>query len=382
MVSLDIDHGEIEKRKQLRRDLWDYKPVDHIPVVLWLLPYWQIGECGYTTADLFKSDEIHFQVSVERVKKSLRLIPDDYVPFARMVLGPVTLATMFGAGVHWSDDPNQPPGTAGPVITDLEQVYSLERPSMGDGIMPKHLRRLRYHAENLPPDVYLTGVFAAGPLQTCADLVESNTFYLGFYDNPRALHYLLDLVTDVQLEVYDAVIDAVGGINRMTSIDFDPAWAPEKYKGHVSDDICGVISPKTFREFSIPYNNRLYRPWGSGLMHNCGPQTSKHLYLEHDPKLKGINCAYDYSRDDLPELREIFAGWGMVEVNFDSGETPEEMLEGFRYIMETLAPDVIGVPICTIDETWSDDDITAFYWDMRKIADEYAANIKWVGVSP
>jgi uroporphyrinogen-III decarboxylase len=379
MTGLKIDHQEIERRKQLRRDLWDYRSVDHIPVVLWLLPEWQLYNYGYTYVDLFEHDEVHFEVSIERVKKSLRLIPDDYIPFARMVLGPMTLATMFGAGIHWSDDPDQPPGVAEPIITDLEQVYGLARPSVTDGIMPKHLRRLRYHSAHLPPDVYLTGVFAAGPLQVCADLIESNVFYLSFHDNPDALHHLLDVVTDVQQEVYRAVVDTVGGIDRLTSVDWDPVWAPEKYKSHVSDDICGNISPKAFREFSIPYNNRLYEPWGSGLMHNCGPQTPKWVYLEHNPRLKGINCAYDYSYGDLADLGEIFAGWGIVEVNFDSGETAEEMLEGFRFMMETLAPDTVGVPVCTIDESWADDEITAFYWEMRKIADEYAANMRWVG---
>jgi hypothetical protein len=114
-------------------------------------------------------------------------------------------------------------------------------------------------------------------------------------------------------------------------------------------------------------------------MHNCGPQTPKRVYLEHNPRLKGINCAYDYSRGDLADLGEIFAGWGIVEVNFDSGETAEEMLEGFRFMMENLAPYTVGVPVCTIDESWADDEITAFYWEMRKIAEEYAANMRWVG---
>jgi hypothetical protein len=55
------------------------------------------------------------------------------------------------------------------------------------------------------------------------------------------------------------------------------------------------------------------------------------------------------------------------------------MLESFRYMMETLAPDVIGIPMIFVDDTWHDDDVTAIYWDMRRIADEYAANMKWVG---
>ena len=27
MISFDLDHREIERRKQLRRDLWDYRPL-------------------------------------------------------------------------------------------------------------------------------------------------------------------------------------------------------------------------------------------------------------------------------------------------------------------------------------------------------------------
>ena len=53
------------------------------------------------------------------------------------------------------------------------------------------------------------------------------------------------------------------------------------------------------------------------------------------------------------------------------------MLSGFRTMMETLAPDTVGIPVCVIDDSWADDDITALYWDMRMIADEYAAGMKW-----
>ena len=94
---------------------------------------------------------------------------------------------------------------------------------------------------------------------------------------------------------------------------------------------------------------------------------------------EGLDVAYEWTKDELPALREMFAGWGMVEVNFDMvGERPEEMLAGFRHVMECLAPDVVGVPICTVDEGWTDDEITAFYWDMRKIGAEYARNMRWV----
>ncbi len=374
MIYFDLDHDEIEKRKQLRRDVWDYRPVDHIPVVLWLTP-----SCGYTLREQRESGEIQFKVNVETIRKSLALIPDDYIPFAFVTPGYMTIATLFGMEPYWSNDPDQPPGTAGCIVDDLEQVYRLSRPSMEAGLMPENARRLRYHAANLPPDVFITGIDAGGPLNTCKDLLDTNLLYTGFYDNPQAMHYLLDLVTDVQLEMYQAIIAAAGGLERMTCIDFSPTWAPEKYKSFVSDDVCATIGPSIFQEFSIPYNNRLYQPWGSGLLHNCGPNPSKHLYLAHNPPMKGLNCSFRHSHKEFAEFREIFAGWGVIEAMFDFGEKPEEMLTGYRYMMETLAPDTIGIPVCIIDDTWSDGDITSLYWGMRKIAEEYAANMKWRG---
>jgi hypothetical protein len=374
MTELNIDHRRVEALKEMRRALWDYKPVDHIPAVIW--PTWTFG---HSLREQLEHGEVQFDVNVRTVEKSLRIIPDDYIPFARVTPGYMTLATMFGMEVHWSDDPSQPPGAKGHMIHDMEEVYRLKRPRIDAGLMPENVRRLRMHAVNLPPDVYITGIDAGGPLNTCKDLLGTELFYTAFHDHPQAFHHLLNLVTDLQLEVYQEIVRAVGGINRMTGIDFDPAWAPECYKSFVSDDVCATIGPRVFEEFSRPYNNRLFRPWGSGLLHNCGPHPCKHLYLGHEPKLKGLSLSYKYSRKEFPELRKIFAGWGIMHVLLDNETTPEAILAAFRDIMETLAPDVIGVPICSVDDSWRDDDVTALYWDMRKISDQYTANMRWVG---
>jgi hypothetical protein len=373
-VDLPIDHNLIERNKQLRRELWDYRRVEHIPFFPWLTL-----SCGTSLRERLESTELQFEANVAGIRKALELIPYDYIPSAYVTLGYMTIATMFGMPVHWGPDPEQPPGVAGHLIDDLEQVYNLRRPTMDDGIMPDNVRRLRYHLDHLPSDVYVTGIDSGGPMNSLKDLLDTNLLYLGLYDNPSALHHLLGMVTGVQLDMYHTLVNVVGDVNRMTCLDFCPDWAPEKYKSFVSEDVGATVGPDFFREFSIPYNNRLYRPWGSGGLHNCGPNPCKHLYLAHDPQVKYLNCSYRYSQAEFPEFREIFAGWGIVQPMFDNGERPEEMLAGFRYMLETLAPDTIGLPMCIIDDTWTDADISDFYWEMRKIGEEYAANIKWVG---
>ncbi len=114
-------------------------------------------------------------------------------------------------------------------------------------------------------------------------------------------------------------------------------------------------------------------------MHNCGPNPCKYAYLDHSPKLKGLNLSYKHSRRDFTELREIFAGWGVMHILLDNELEPQQMIDAFTATMETLAPNVVAVPLCFIDDAWADEDVTALYWEMRKIADEYAANMKWVG---
>ena len=76
-------------------------------------------------------------------------------------------------------------------------------------------------------------------------------------------------------------------------------------------------------------------------------------------------------------MKEIFAGWGVIEPMFDMGECAEEMLAGYQQMMESLAPDTLAIPICIVDNSWSDNDLTDLYADMRKISEEYAQNMRW-----
>jgi hypothetical protein len=248
---------------------------------------------------------------------------------------------------------------------------------MEDGFMPENIRRMDYHARNLSPDIYLTGVDIGGPLNSMRDLVDTNLFYTSFYHNPKAVHCLLELLTDIQIEIYQELIRAVGDIHRFGCLDFDPLWHPEKYVGFSSDDVSAIISPKMFKEFGMPYHNRIYHAWGNGGFHNCGPHPSKHLYRKHQPPVKYLNCSYHYTFGEFTEFRSEFAGWGIVEAMFDFNETADEMLAGYRFAVETLSPDVILIPLCMVDNTWSDADVTDLYMEMRKVSNEYAKYFRW-----
>ena len=374
MISVtDIEHSEIERRKEIVRRVWNYQRVDHIPIGIWLDDFSE-----YTLREQCEDGFIQFKVNIKCINKCLRCLPDDYIPYARVWPGYMTIATMFGLDIFWSDDPNQAPGVKGHLIDDMEQVYKLKMPNPKKaGLMPHNLRWLEYFSKNLPKDVYLTGIDMGGPMNTAKDLIETNLLYTAFYDNPKEYHYFLKMVTNLQIQCYDEFIKAVDNINRLTCIDFDPLWAPEGRKGFVADDVCASYGPDIFRKFSMPYNNKIFRKFGGGRIHNCGPNPSIHLYLHHKPEIKGLNCSYQYTKVDLAKIKKEFRSKGIVEFNFDNNERPEEIIKGYEEIVNILSPDVIAIPLLFIDDLWSDEDISDIYQELRKISEKYASEIRW-----
>jgi uroporphyrinogen-III decarboxylase len=367
------DFARIARAKQRLRDVWAYRRVDRIPVFIRIS-----GRLGHTRREMVEDGEVQYRVNKDNLERSLRTLPDDYIPYARVWHGYMTIATLFGLPVHWADDPEQSPGVAHPLIHDMEQVYSLAKlDARRDGIMPDNLRLQQVFAERFPQWVHLTGFDLGGPLNTCRDLVEGNLLYTAMVDQPEALHHLLSLVTQVQIACYEAAVEASGGLERLTCIDMAQIWAPEGHKGFVSDDVCATVGPSMFETFSKPYNNRIFARWPGGLMHNCGPNPAAGHYLDHTPPINGINCSFRYTHGDFPKLREAFAGRGIVQAMFDSGETAEEMIEGFRHMMETLAPDTIGLPMPIVNDDWSDAEIADLWGGMAEIGREYAASLRW-----
>ena len=373
----DIEHEEIERRKECIRRVWRYERVDHIPIAFYLDDY-----STFSLREQCESGELQYEINVSSIDRLLRVIPDDYIPAARVWPGYITIATMFGLKVFWSDDPNQAPGVCEPIIQDISQVYELKMPdAKSAGLMPFNLKWLKYFSENLPEDVSLTGIDLGGPLNTAKDLFDTNLFYTTFYDRPEELHYFLNLATELQINCYREIIKAVGSIDRFTCIDFGPVWAPEGRKGFVSDDVCAALSPGAFKEFSRPYSSRIFQNWRGGRIHNCGPNPSIHLYLHHDPEINGLNCSYRFSKNDLPKIKEAFRGKGIVEFMFDNGERGEQIIKGFEEIADALCPDVVAIPMLWLNNDWTDDEIREVFYCLKYVAGKYAQEMDWVNQS-
>jgi len=360
---------EIERRRECIRRVWDYRRVDHIPVMLRV----ESNPWGYSTRDHFLDGEKQFQLELEKVKLSLKLVPDDYIPSMRPDVGCVVIESALGGEVVFGENPEQTCTIRRPLLTDIDEVYRLRPPDpWSDGLVPEGLRRIRSFVERTDGQIPVSCLDMGGAMCVAFTLLGGETCLTAMVEAPEALEHLAGFITDTFIRFAEAAIEAAGGIDHVTCSDFPYWWHPEGRKGHCSDDISAMYSPACFNRFSKPFNNRIFRRFGGGMLHNCGPNPCAGEYLSHDPPIRAVDLAYRFSKGDLPAFRKAFKGRGVIYFEFTG--TPAENLADYRHVMESLAPDVIAIPCLTCGP---DDDVRGIYEAFLAVAREYAARIEW-----
>ncbi|HEX5643483.1 MAG TPA: hypothetical protein VFZ86_14270 [Thermoleophilia bacterium] len=385
-VEFALDPAAVEGARELTRRAWRYREVERVPVIVDLGP-----ECDESVHDVLLEDEAWFNSGVRRIERSLRLLQDDYIPvFEPPWAGYFSTPAMLGAELWWEEDPDSWPAVKSPPIRDLSALRGLEPADVASSPhFSRILTRLGIARDCLPPAVAIGGVDMMSPLGDLQGIMDQTLMFLSMKQNPDALRRACDVITSTQEAVQDATLEAVGGEGRLAGLTNWPIWRPEGAKVLVTDDVAGLLSPAVYEAFDKPYGDRLLRRYGGGLRHVCGPHPALSLYMSEDPLVHGLNCAYRFSREHLPALREEMGPRareacgrrGHLEVMFERDMPLPGIVEAFRCLADALAPDVVAIPYCQVasDGSVSDDEIAAFGVEMRRVAEEYAARIHWDG---
>jgi len=385
VLDFDIPAKEIERRKQVIRDVWDYKldNVDHIPIQLIPVP----NSKGYTLKERFTDKRKQLEVEVEKIKAGLELMPDDYIPTLHPDLGYVVTQSVFGMKPVYADS-HQPPYTKKdpPKIAKIDEVYKLKLPDpCYDGLMPEGLERIKYLMKETNYQFPCSLLDIGGPMDIAHELMETNLFFTAMYDAPDTIEYLANFLADVLIALRDACIEAAGGIENITSTEWDEKWFPKK--GYVSNDLAAMYSPKFFEKFAIPADDKIYNKYGGGLLHNCGPHPSVEYYLRDNPKIYGLTCtAWDLDKETLEKIKVLFNHKAILYVELRITESIRRTVEEYKRVVDALMPGVIAIPWMWIGPSTSlypvpsDIDVRRdtpiLYNKLLKITKEYADKIK------
>jgi len=360
---------ELERRKDLYRRLWAGQPLERMPLDVRVA-----APTHYTVREQFLDADKQLQVELASALATWELAPSsDAIPAMRPDVGCSCLASAYGAEYYWGDSPQQTPGVLQKVITDLEsQVQGLPVPDpTRDGWLPEGLRRIRLFAEAGEGFIPVSLLDAAGGVNVAADLLGVTELLLAFYTAPQALHVLLDNIQTLYASTIRAGIAAAGGESYITTTDFPALWFPEGFKGHVSDDISANFGPAIYAEFSAPYHARIFREFGCGGLHNCGPNPCHAAYVAHEYSPRNLDLADTYSHSDLPKFKVSLKRKAFIYLGWDGSGDP---VAWYRELIETLAPDVIAVPLWVLKPEDHPEELCR---QLRPLAQEYARRMEW-----
>ncbi len=236
---------------------------------------------------LFTEKEVQLQAELATLRwRDTVGLDDDFVPYLQPQGGVTAFASAFGCEVEYFEH-TQP--WAHPVIKSddrPEKVYDLKPPSVTDGQLGPMLEFTDYYVAETRGRYPIAVTNMQGPLDTAYLVWEPSAFMLAMYANPKEVHHLMRLVTDL---IIAFVKEQKRHSPEFMPCHFPPLWLPDGRGIAVSDDGLAVVSAKLYAEVCLPYMNELSDEFGGIMVHSCGNFVHQFDNLERMHNLRGIN---------------------------------------------------------------------------------------------
>ena len=213
-------------------------------------------------------------------------IRDDFVPFLQPQGGVTVVASAFGCEVEYFDHTLP---WAHPVIKaddPPEKVYEIKPPAVTDGQLGQMLEFTDYYVAETKGRYPIALTDLQGPLDTAYLVWDSSAFMLAMYTNPKEVHHLMRLVTDLTIAY---VKEQRAHSPQFLPCHFPPLWLPDGRGVSISDDGLAVISAKLYKEFCLPYVNEVSDEFGGIMIHSCGNFVHQFDNLANVHNLRGLN---------------------------------------------------------------------------------------------
>ncbi len=298
---------------------------------------------GKSFPDLFDEPVNQIINLVENFRWVAENLPGDMVTEPAITIQPqfenASNSNALGSPVAWYD--HEPP-VAQPCLHTVDDLERYEPPPVETtlwGRMARYYHAMRRWLDDGNLEVTLGGApvkldlqlhtGGESPFVIATDLC-GGKIYEWMYEAPDALHRLLDIITARLIE---------------TELEFRRiSGLPPRMRWFMTDDTAQIISLEDFREFVVPYTNRVYdaltETREQRIQHLCGRHVHLYPALVEDMRIAGI-WGYGWSNEP-EEVRDGFAGHGFLIGNLSPvllNEGPrDEIVGATRRLLEHLAP--------------------------------------------
>lgn len=330
MYEIKFDEMRVEESKKRLETAWNLKEPDRVPIVVQM--QWPYGAFGRVPQNYYSDDDYCLKWHVNEINRLLKHVEDDYIPHLFLWYGVVAIPEAFGAKIRWRR--GRDPQVVEPVIKDISDIDQLEVPELTSSKTVSKILSLESQWRkkvNIP--IAITD--NQGPLDIAVMLRGLVPLLRDMYLHPHSVHKLMEVVTKTIIEFVKMQKEIIGEDMDECHACHSGVWAPKGVGVWISEDYITQLSPKLFKEFVMPYDEKIFQTFGGGMLHACGDST--HLinnFLEM-PHLKCINVWLVGNLSILKKFKEGLKGRKCLAV----GEyTPENPTEYFKEMINIGAP--------------------------------------------
>lgn len=236
-----------------------------------------------------------------------------YVPFLEPWFGVGVFANAFGCEYVWFD--NAAPQTHYSVFNE-EQAAKLTKPDLSaSSAMKLVMEGIDYFLHETRGEIPISATDTQSPLDTSTLIWEINNFFETMFVNPEVVHHVMNLVTETIIEFSKQQSEKIGKPwaqpgHLMLSAAGGPGLS-------ISDDNIVMVSPETYTEFVVPYNERIAAAFGGLAVHSCGNFERQLPALLKTKGLLVVDGAFSPVMDPAPntqyeQFRDAMKGSGII----------------------------------------------------------------------
>jgi len=237
-----------------------------------------------TYPEYYSSDDfLNYQLAV--INKHYHLgLADDFLPIVYPPHDTGTIARAFGSKPFYGRE--ELPAFL-PVIHEPEEVYELDEPDLNENEwFLEHLERTKRIQKKIPSPYYVGLYDLQSTLDVAVLIWHYEDLMRAMYTNPEEVHVFLSMVTNALIHSIRINLEV---LDKPIPFGPDNVDLPLGQGIHISDDMMAVLSPKIYREFGVPYNNKLSREFGGISLHSCGKFIHNVENLAEIRDLRGMN---------------------------------------------------------------------------------------------
>lgn len=274
---------------------------------------WMAG-CPYDFDKMLADKETFLEGNLAAIAWQHESFPDcDAVPvFKTHIFGEGFIPSMFGA--RQLVVKGAPPFIEGRVLEDIAQTDGLPEhiDPTKDGWGPMVKEYLEYALEQTKGKIPVGITDHQSPYGVATKLLGNEELIFAMFDEPERVHKLLDICADAIIDTAKALQGWLGKENVVLNTS-----CPVPGEGGIIlwDDYVSVLTPAMFQEFCVPANEKVYRAFGRGHLHTCGPYFPGYIdsCLACRPVSLDLNALRGLARprEDMREFRRITRAAGI-----------------------------------------------------------------------